>query len=60
MKRIAGYGALFNVETYAVGNFSEKIARGAFQKSINRIKGSGADKINFTGAFLDAVHFNDP
>ena len=34
MKRIAGYGALFNVETYAVGNFSEKIAKGAFQKSI--------------------------
>ena len=36
MKRICGYAAVFDVETYSVGNFAEKIAKNAFAKSIKR------------------------
>ena len=36
MRRIAGYAALYNVETYSVGNFTERIQKGAFSKSIKK------------------------
>ena len=34
MKHICGYAAVFNVETYLAGNFSEMIQKNAFAKSI--------------------------
>ena len=36
MKRITGYAAVFDTETYSVGNFAERVAKGAFSKSIKR------------------------
>jgi len=36
MKKIAGYAAVFNSESYSVGNFVEMIAKKAFEKSIKR------------------------
>lgn len=36
MKKIAGYAAVFDSETYCFSNFSEKIAKNAFSKSIKK------------------------
>ena len=36
MKKIGGYAAVFDSESYSVGNFVEKISKNAFEKSIKR------------------------